>query len=264
MKHLLILLMTVITVSQAIAQKIDYKNNIISVDGKETVKVTKIKDKESFGLTSTFEVSSMTDKKLIIATVATEFHEDRSNSSMYYYKLTFLTTDQVGIFEISKFGPEKSFVKLIGGSGIFANDDVDPAKVKEFMALKGKIPSAQRSTQSQYTLVVRQRGWPIKLQDDKTITQNSKVIGSFKEIPPLMTGYDSYEISLPTEVVVAVVSFKGGNNAQDFDLTTQMDGIRRIQNIPTRDRVALASAGADKNEIALKRLVEWLVNKNYL
>jgi hypothetical protein len=206
----------------------------------------------------------MTDKKLIIAALASEFQEDRNNNTMYYYKVTFLTADQTGIFEVSKFGPEKSFVKLIGGSGVFVNDDVDPEKVKEFIALKGKMPSARRSTESQYTLITRSRGWPIKLEDDKTITQNGKVIGNFKPISPMIAGYDSYEISLPTEVVVAVVSFKGGNNAQDFDVTTQKDGIRRIQNIPTRDRVALASASADKNEIALKRLVEWLVNKNYL
>jgi len=263
MKHLLVLLLTVATVSQAIAQKIDYKNNVISIDGKETVKVVKIKDKENLGLTSTFEVSSMTDKKLIIATLASEFKEDRSNSSMYYYKVTFLTTDQIGIFELSKFGPEKSFVKLIGGSGVFVNDDVDPAKVKEFIALKGKMPVAS-STASQYTLVTRERGWPIKLEDDKTITQNGKTIGSLKPIPPLKAGFDSYEISLPTDVVVAVVSFQDGNNAQDFDLLTKKDNIRRIQNIPTRDRVKLASVAADKNEIALKRLIEWLVNKNYL
>jgi len=260
MKHLLILLMTAITASQVIAQKIDYKNNVISVDGTDLVKVNKIKDKENFGLTNTFEVYSLSGKKLLIATVATEFKPDVNDNTVYYYRMTFLTTDQAAIFNISKPGPEKSFVKLIGGSGIFANDDVDPAKIKEFIARKGKKPEVALD----YTLVGRNRMWPIVLKEDKTIEQD-KLIGRFKDVEPYDSGYDSYEISLPNGVVVARVSFKDGNNARMFLVDFKKDNNNNNQvRIPTRDKVIAAQTTADRNEIALKRIIQWLVTKDYL
>lgn len=252
--------MTVITVGQAIAQKIDYKNKVITVDGKDVAKVNKIKDKDNFGLTSTFEVFSLSGKKLLIATIATEFKPDVNDNTVYYYRVTFLTIDQAAIFNISKLSPEKSLVKLIGGAGIFTDDDVDPAKVKEFIARKGKKPEVALD----YTLVGRSRLWPIVLKEDKTIEQD-ELIGRFKEVQPFDTGYDSYEISLPNGVVVARVSFKDGNNAQMFlvDLKKN-DNNNNIVKIPTKDKVAYASTTADRNEIALKRIVQWLVSKDYL
>ncbi|MBS1532807.1 MAG: hypothetical protein JSU01_21065 [Bacteroidetes bacterium] len=253
-----------ITIS-ACAQKVDYKNNIISIDGKETAKVSKIKDKDNMRLTSSFEVYSMSGTKLVIAALATEFDNAGDNLS-YYYRLIFLTANQTGVFIISKLSPERSFVKLLGSSGIFVNDDTDPEKVKEFIALKGKTPqpAAPTAGATDYTLVSRNRIWPIKIEENKTITQEDKIIGSFRAIPPMVLGYDSYEFSLPNGTVVAVVSFKDGNNAQAFDVLTNKDSMRRMVNIPTRERVTIASTPADKNEIALKRLVQWMVTKDYL
>ncbi|MGZ3766396.1 MAG: hypothetical protein ACXVA2_17135 [Mucilaginibacter sp.] len=167
MKHLLTLLVVLFTIGAANAQKVDYKNNVISVDGKEQAKVNKIKDKGNFGLTSTFEIYSLSGKKLIIAAITTEFNANTNDNMVYYYRLTFLTTDQVGIFNISKLSAEKSLVKLLGGGNIFANDDVDPAKVKELIALKGQTPEVKID----YTLVSRSRIFPIVLKEDKTIQQ---------------------------------------------------------------------------------------------
>jgi hypothetical protein len=260
MKFLAALLAAVLSVGVANAQKIDYKNNTISVDGTDLVKVNKIKDKDSFGLTSTFEVYSLSGKKLIIATIATEFKPNLNDNMVYYYRLTFLTTDQAAIFSLSKLGAEKSLVKLIGGSGIFVNDDVDPAKLREFIALKGKTPEVALD----YTLVGRSRTWPIVLKEDKTIEQD-KLIGKFKEVAPYDSGYDSYEISLPNGVVVARVSFKGGNNSDSFIVDLKKDNVANYMvKIPVRDKVILASTPVDRNEIALKRITVWLVSKFYL
>lgn|GEM_PF-533459 len=264
MKPLLALITFLFFTISAYAQKVDYKNNIISIDGKETVKVSKIKDKESMGLTSSFEVYSMSGNKLLIAAMASEF-DNAGDNLTYFYRITFLTVNQTGVFTISKLSPERSFAKLLGASGIFVNDDTDPEKVKEFIALKGKTPQpASAAGTPDYTLVNRDLMWPLKLEDNKTITQQDKIIGSFKVIPLMVLGYDSYEFSLPNGTIVAVVSFKDGNNAQAFDVLTNKDNLRRMVNIPTRDRVFAASAAADKNEIALKRLIQWMVTKNYL
>src|SRR3954468_5379669 len=101
MRHLLTAaVLTLSVVSNA--QDVDYKKGIITVDGKEYAKVEM--KKENFGLTKTFDVFSMSGKKLIIAVPATEFQTDKSDNTTLYYRLTFLTADQVGIFKVSALG----------------------------------------------------------------------------------------------------------------------------------------------------------------
>jgi hypothetical protein len=263
MKYLYTLLTMVFTIGVVSAQKIDYKNNIISVDGKEIAKVNKIKDHETFGLTSTFELYSMSGKKLVIAAYASEYDRDHSTNMTFYYRFTFLTTNQVGIFSISKLGGEKSFAKLIGAAGVIVNDDLDAAKVKEFIAMKGKDPAITVASDD-YVLERRDKAWPVKLKTDKTIEQAQSTIGGFKDVSNPADGYDTYQISLPSGIVAAKLSFTGGNNAQAFDVVTMKDQIRRQVKIPTNERVMLASADEDRNQIALLRIIKWLVTNNYL
>lgn len=261
MKYLYTFLTTVFALGIASAQKIDFKNEVISVDGKEIAKVNKIKDRENFGFTSTYELYSMSGKKLVIAAYASEYDHDHTTNMSFYYRLTFLTTDQVGIFSLSKLGGEKSFAKLIGASGIIVNDELDAAKVKDFIAMKGKDPSITVRADD-YLVASRQRGWPVKLNTDKTIEQDHVQIGSFKDV----TGADgdTYEISLPNGIVAVRLSFTGGNNTQAFDVITMKDRARRTIKIPTRDKVMLSSTDVDRNQIALARIINWLVNNGYL
>lgn len=239
------------------AQDVEYKKGIISVDGTEYAKV-EVK-KENFGLTKSFEVFSMNGKKLVIAAVATEFEQDKNDNTYLFYRLTFLTSNQVGIFKVSSLSQEKSFAKLIGNSGIIQGDSTSDNKVKEFIAMKGASPRIA----TDYSTVSRNRAWPIDLKEDKTITQDSKVIGSFKPMGSF-NELDSYEFLLPSTVVIAKVSFTGGNNAQNFEIFTAKDSQKRVVSIASGDKILAASVGVDKNWITLKKVVKWLVDNQYL
>lgn len=250
----IILLSAVISVK---AQDVEYKKGVITVDGTEYAKV-EVK-KENFGLTKNFEVFSMSGKKLIIAAVATEFEQDKTDNTYLFYRLTFLASNQVGIFKVSSLSQEKSFAKLVGNSGIIQGDSTLDNKVKEFIASKGASPRIA----TDYTMVARDRAWPLDLKEDRTITQNSKVIGSFKPMGSF-NEMDSYEFLLPSTVIIAKVSFTGGNNAQNFEVFTAKDNQKRVVSIASGDKIIAASVGVDKNWITLKKIVKWLVENQYL
>jgi len=241
----------------AFAQDVEYKKGLITVDGNEYAKV-EVK-KENFGLTKSFEVFSMAGKKLIIAAVATEFEQDKTDNTYLFYRLTFLVSNQVGIFKVPSLSQEKSFAKLIGNSGIIQGDSTLDNKVKEFIASKGASPRIA----TDYTMVSRDRAWPLELKEDRTITQNSKVIGSFKPAGSF-NEMDSYEFLLPSTVVIAKVTFTGGNNAQNVEVFTVKDTQKRVVSIASGDKIIAASAGVDKNWITLKKIVKWLVENQYL
>ena len=133
------------------AQKSEYVDGVLSIDGKDVAKITKIKDSENMGLTSTFEVSSMSGEKLIIAAYAGEFEQDPNNNMDHFYRLTFLTANQIGIFSLSKLGTEKSFAKLLGKSLIFSGEGVDEKKVQEF--IDRVMSSARRQVLIEATIV---------------------------------------------------------------------------------------------------------------
>jgi hypothetical protein len=256
MKRLFALFIAAMFFVPAIAQKIDYKNNVISVDGKDLVKVNRIK--KNFGLTSDFEVYSLSGKKLIIAVIAPDFIPPNNDNSFYYYRFTFLTADQVGVFKVNKLWAEKSFVKLIGSANIFANDDVDPGLLKDFIARASENPPIALD----YTRVSRNFAAPVVLNEDKTISQQN-VIGRFTDVTN-DPNVDTYEISLPNSVLVAKIKFTGRNNAQNFDVYTPKDNAHRIIPLHTADHVIASSNTADRNDVALLRIVKWLVSQGYL
>jgi hypothetical protein len=257
MKWILLGLLSVCLSATALAQDVDYKKGIISVDGKEYAKV-EVK-KINFGLTKNFEVFSMNDRKLIIATVATEYEQPKSDNSFLYYRLTFLTSNQVGIFKISSLSQEKSFAKLIGNSGIMEGDSTNDQKVKEFIAAKSASPTIAVD----YTLVNRDKRWPLSLQKDHTFEQNGKTIGSFKNLGS-QNELDFYEFMLPSGVIIAKISFTGGNNMQNMELFTAKDNLKRVIPMKTNDKLIIADASIDKNQFALKRIAQWLIEHDYL
>jgi hypothetical protein len=239
------------------AQDVDYKKGMIQVDGADYARVEVTK--QNFGLTKSFEVFSLGGEKIIIAAPATEFESDKNDNSFLYYRFTFLTANQVGVFKISSLGQEKSFAKLIGQSGILVKDKADEARVREFIAAKGASPRIAVN----YTLVSRNRAWPITLQADRNIEQNSKIIGSFKPTGS-SAEMDHYEISLPSGVVIAKFSFTGGNNAQNMELFTARDNLKRTVPIPQADKILATDGSIDKNLFTLRRIVKWLVDNQYL
>ncbi len=244
-------------ISNLSAQDVDYKKGIITVDGKEYAKVEV--EKQNFGLTKSFELFSMSGKKLIIAVVATEFEQDKNDNSYLFYRFTFLTSNQVGIFKLSSLGQEKSFAKLIGKSGIIISDTTNDERVREFIASKSASPRIAID----YSLVSRNKAWPLSLKADKNIEQDSKIIGNFKTTG-FYNGQDYYEIMLPSGVVIAKLSFTGGNNAQNMELFTAKDNLKRVVLMPEKDKIIIADVSIDKNQFMLKRVVKWLVDNQYL
>ena len=239
------------------AQDVDYKKGVITVDGVAYAKI-EVK-KQNFGLTKSFEVFNMAGKKIIIAVVATEFEQEKSDNSYLPYRFTFLTANQVGIFKVSSLGQEKSFAKLIGNSGILVNDSTDENRVKEFIASKSITPTIAID----YTIVNRSTRWPIELHADKTITQDGKIIGSFKPKGE-SNGADYYDFMFPSGIIIAKISFTGGNNVQNFEAFTLKDNQRRVVPIPTNETIKWGDASIDKNQFGLKRIVKWLVDNGYL
>lgn len=242
---------------KAFAQDVEYKKGIITVDGNEYAKVEV--EKQNFGLTKNFVLYSITGEKLLIATVATEFQADKADNSTLFYRFTFLKSGQIGIFKLPALGQEKGFAKLIGQSGIIVKNTTDDKMVKEFIASKGASPSVAID----YTVVARNKAWPIELKDDKTIWQNSKQIGSFKSLGKLYEA-DQYEYRLPSGILIAKLGFTGGNNAQNFELFTPKDNQKRVVPIPQKDKITMSASTVDNNYLTLKRITQWLVEAGYL
>lgn len=240
-----------------VAQEVDYKNGVIKVDGVDYAKV-EVK-KQNFGLTKNFEVFNLAGEKIIIAAVATEFEQDKNDNSALFYRLTFLTSNQIGIFKIGALSQEKSFAKLIGKSGILVNDKTDDVKVREFIASQGVTPRVAVD----YTTVKRNKAWPIDLKKGGNVEQDGVIIGNFA-YKGEYNKMDNYEFTLPSGVIVAKVSFAGGNNAQNFELFTAKENLKRIVNIPQKENILLADASIDKNQFTLKRIAKWLVENGYL
>ena len=239
------------------AQKVDYKNNIIAVDGNKIGKVEV--QKQNFGLTKNFNLYSMDGEKLVIAVLSTEFEGDKNDNTSMYYRFTFLPTNQVGIFKLSTLSMEKGFVNLIGKGGIIEGNTLNEGKVTELIASKGVSPR----TAVNYSLVSRNKNWPIELKENKSIEQGGEKIGFFKSTGNA-GGQDSYEFFIPDGVMVAKISFAGGNNAQNFELFTAKDKVRKIVSIPQKDNVKFLSSAVDPNALTLKRITVWLVQNNYL
>lgn len=257
MRQLLYLVLFFACTGAVKAQEVTYKKGMIQVDGNDYAKMEVTK--QNFGLTKLFDVFSLSGEKIIIAVPATEFESDKNDNTYLFYRVTFLTANQTGIFKVASLGQEKSFVKLIGTSGILIGDKVDETKVKHFIASKGASPSIAVN----YTLVSRNKAWPVSVLAGKAIEQDGKTIGNFKAMGS-SNGLDHYEFSLPSGVIIAKVSFAGGNNAQNMELFTAKDNLKRTVPIPQKDKIIAADSSIDENQFTIKRVAKWLVDNQYL
>jgi len=240
------------------AQSAEYKNGILTVDGDQVAKI--VKTKEYMGLANTFEVFDMEDEKIIIAAWGGEFEQDPNNTLDFYYKLDFLTVNQAGIFTLSKLGTENALGKMLGKSGIFVDGKINGDKVKNFISSKGKTPAIRID----YTLVSRNKSWPIQLKEGGIIEQDGKQIGSFKDISVAGSGTDTYEFYLPSGVLLAKTSFMNGNNSQYAQLQTMKDNSTRDIQINTNETITAVVVAVDRNKWVLERIIKWMVANEYL
>lgn len=243
----------------AMAQKVNYKSGLLQVDGKDVAKIVRIKDKASFGLTGTYELFSMSGEKLIIATMATNFAPSKIDNSGHYFNVTFLPLDKVSVFSLSSLGPEKSFAKMIGESGIVVGDQLDGKLVTELIAKR----SVQPVVTVEYHMVKRTRHFPVHIKD-YDIVQEGILVGNFREIKE-KPEYDTYEFILPGGLVVATVRFTGGNNAKNCSISTNKDRSTRNVSIAVDMKyLNIFVGGEDRNTIAINRIATWLVRNNYM
>lgn len=260
MKKSLTIISLIFLTSALYAQKTDYKDGIIHTeDGKELAKVVRIKDKENLGLTSTYELYSMSGEKLIIATVATDFAAERDDNSGYFYRFSFLTADEVGIFSLAKLGTEKAFAKLIGSGNFIIDGKVDTKKLDEFIATKSKNPK----TVVEYNLVERNRMFFVNLKNGDIFQGKDIVVGRYKDITN-SSNFDTYQFSLPDGLIVAEASFSGGNNAKNCRITTKKDNMTRMVSIATEGKVKMLMNSDDRNFITIEKIAKWLVKNLYL
>ena len=129
----------------------------------------------------------------------------------------------------------------------------------EFIASKSVTPSIAVN----YTPVVRNLAWPVSLTKDKNVEQDNKIIGNFKPVGS-SGNMDFYEFALPSGVIIAKVSFTGGNNAQNMELFTAKDNYRRVVPMPLNEKIIVADASIDRNQLMLRRIAKWLVDNRYL
>lgn len=241
------------------AQSVSYKSGMLSVDGKEIAKIVKLK--AGFAQPANYELYAMSGEKLIIAVLASDLPPDPQNNTDFYYRFSFLTTSQVGLFTLSILSAEKSFAKLIGQSGIIVDDKLNEAKINEFIALKSKNPIVR----TEYNIVKRNMMFPVMIKDDNMIYQGMEPIGKFKNISSGPEG-DTYEFSLPDGLIVAKVSFTGGNSASKFIINTKKDNQIMPYTIAPDGfgKTIISSASVDKNEHTILRIAKWLVNGKYM
>lgn len=242
-----------------LAQKVNYKAGLLQVDGKDVAKIVRIKDKGTFGLTGTYELYAMNGEKLIIATLATNFAPRKIDNSSHYFNVTFLSLDKVSVFSFSSLGPEKSFAKMVGESGIVVDNQLDGKLVSELIAKRSEQPEVT----VEYHMVKRERSFPVKIKD-YDIVQQSALIGRFREIKE-KTEYDTYEFVLPDGLVVATVRFSGGNNAKNCTISTNKDRSTRTVSIAVEMKyLNIFVGGEDRNTIAINRIATWLVSNRYM
>ncbi len=255
----LVLLFSLLVGNIAFSQDVTYKKGKILVDGQEYMKLD-VK-KMNFGLTKNFEVFTLDEIKIATAEVnATKYEADKDDNSFLYYDVVFLPSQLKAVFKVASLGQEKSFAQLIGSSGILVNNKPDESKIKAFISNSAAKPKLFVD----YSPVGRNRAWPIEIKADRQITQDAKPIGYFVPGANGAAGRDNYQFFLPTGVLLADISFVGGNNAQEFDMYTYKDKFRRKIAVPEKDKILAADQSIDKNYFALKRIVKWLVDNQIL
>lgn len=95
------------------------------------------------------------------------------------------------------------------------------------------------------------------------IEQQGKIVGSFKPVS-YNNEVANYEFKIPSGVLIARVSFTGGNNAQNFELFTAKDNLKRVVMIPQEQKIIVASSNIDQYPMTLQRVAKWLVENSYL
>jgi hypothetical protein len=64
-----------------------------------------------------------------------------------------------------------------------------------------------------------------------------------------------YDFLLPSGIVVAKVSFSGGSNAQNMEVFTTKDNLKRVVPMTGKNKIIVADASIDRNQFMIRRVV---------
>ncbi|MEL6674154.1 MAG: hypothetical protein AAFR61_18255 [Bacteroidota bacterium] len=234
------------------AQKVKVKNGLLTVDGKETARIKATTNKELLGLVKDYKINNMAGDLLFEAVYSDLFPEDPNDNTIYYFEFSFPERDPA-YFKLGKLGTIRSLGNLIGKNGLIKDGALDMAAVDALIRKKGKTPPVT----ADYSMASRNRSWPVEMREKGKIEQNGVLIASYRQQG------DAYHFFLPQGTLAATVRFSGGNNATNFLVETFKDKQKRNVQRPAEGTIK-AAAAIDPNYFALKRIVPWLVENNYL
>lgn len=239
------------------AQKTEYKDGLLSIDKQPIARIIGVKNKEALGLVKDFMVVNMAGDTLFTAVYSDLIPEDPNDNLMYYFEFRFKGRPAPAYLPVSKLGGDKTISNHIGNYGLIKNQQLDLAAVQALVQKKGKTPPVRFV----YTMVARNRSFPVEIREAKQISQAGVLIGIFAD-QGTQSSVDVYQFMLPDGKLIAMANFSGGNNAPAVNITTYKDNITHT--FSTAGDPITMIAAVDRNYYTLKKIAQWLVSNNYL
>jgi len=234
------------------AQSIKIKNQDVMVNDSLYCKIEAKKGLSALTDALQFSILSLQGKELI-------FVKEENDK---YLKISFIADGAV--LRIKKTdnpfsNDKKEFIKKMFAGNLLHGDSINP-EAKKIFIIKNDVSDENRSNASgsnQYTVVERNTGAAIFINDE-TVTQDGKIIGSYKETNETVNGEIRTIISfyLPGSIKVARLTapnFDAGNNT----LLTLKDNRSFTMEGLSGDMFANKNSNIEK-------IVKWLVDRGYL
>ncbi len=171
MQKVITTLVFAIAITAAFAQqKIEYKKNMLSIDG---VNVAKIETVDKFLFTESVSFFNLKGKELIFAKhnhIPIGIGPNGQQTQGTWWELTFLDTkDKLELEEVATFSPVKDLVKFIGKNGLIKADSIDAEAAKTFFVkYSGQRPYA--SFRDPAPVIVQQPSTTVIVQQDPGIS----------------------------------------------------------------------------------------------
>ncbi len=257
MKKLLPLALLLLIFSTLSAQKVDYKEGLVSVDKQPVARITGTKNAALASLVKDYAVTNLEGKQLFTAIYSDLIPEDPNDNLSFYFEFRFEGLETPAYLPVSKLGGDKTIANHIGNFGLVKNQELDLYAVRALILKKGKTPPYRLK----YTMVTRNRQFPIEIREAGQISQASTVVGLFKD-QGTQSGLDTYAFQVPDGTTIAIATFAGGNNASNVKIKTLLDNVDH--NISTAGDPIQQIAAIDRNYFIVKKIAKWLVDSGYL
>lgn len=238
------------------AQKVEYKEGLVSVDKQPVARISGVKNQAMMGLVKDYTATSLDGDTLFTAVYSDRIPESPDDNTIYYFEFRFRGLETPAYLPVSKLGGDKTIANHIGNFGLVKEQALDLNAVRALIQKKGKTPPYRLN----YTMVARNRQFPVEIREAGKLSQASVQIGAFKD-QGTQSGMDVYAFLLPDGTLIATASFAGGNRAASIRVQTLRDNL--IHDISGGEPVTQVAA-IDRNYFTVKRIAQWLVERNYL